>query len=262
MEGPLESSANCPECGERLEPALARCVHCGWEPEEDEGNPITRYLRALGRILGHPTAFFRAMPTTGGAGGPLAFALVNHWLGSALSYVWKQWLGNGMSGYFTRAFKIFSDVSDVDNPGRAAQVLATQQRMMHWIWGTGSVLLDPFLTLFQIAFVSLLVFVGARLFVPIDIDDERPPVTYESALRIVCYGLTPAILSGLPIFGGLVATLFVLVVTVVGAREVYRVSTGRAIVIALFPKILFLTLVVAGFAAIAIFLLQLFTSSI
>ena len=77
-------------------------------------------------------------------------------------------------------------------------------------------------------------------------------VTYESALRLICFGMAPSILAGLPIFGGFVAALLVLIVTVIGAREVYEVGTGRAIVIALFPKLLFFGVFVLGFVFLAV----------
>jgi hypothetical protein len=120
----------------------------------------------------------------------------------------------------------------------------------------GSVIADPFLTLAQVLAVSFMVFLGARLLVPASARERGgADPTYESALRVVCYGLTPAILAALPLFGGPIAYLYKIAVTVIAAREVYRVSNGRATLVALFPHVLltgFLALVLVALLVAAI----------
>ena len=234
-------------------------------PRHEDGF-IGAYFRQVWRILSDPIAFFREMPLSGGAGGPLAFALVNHWLGAALGFLWTRLLAGLTAPMMERALKIFQDVSDVDHPGRGAQIIEMQKRMMSWVWGAGSVVVDPFLTLIGIAFTSLLVFVGARLLIPshapLQGDGQpRPEITYESALRVVCYGLTPAILGGLPLFGGAIAMIFTVITTVLAAREAYRIGTGRAIFVGLFPKILFFSLLGLGLMLMLVVAVRLFTTA-
>ena len=129
-----------------------------------------------------------------------------------------------------------------------------RDQLLRWFWGVGSVIADPFLTLASILLTSIFVFAGARILVPTD-QTYRSEITYESAVRVVAYGMTPAILAAVPFVGPAVAYLGVLIVTVIAARELYRISTGRAIFVALFPKFLFLGIILTGlffFAAIII----------
>jgi len=225
---------------------------------ESSFSPIKNYFATLYQILTRPAQFFKLMPRMGGVSGPLAFALITHWVGSAVQFLWRSAIGTSLAPYWNNLFKITGDVVEIDNPGRNAQLVEMRDRITHWIWGAGSVVADPFLTLTSILFVSLLVFVGARIFVTPRDGQPESQVNYESAIRIVCFGMAPSILAGLPFLGGVVAALFVLIVTVIAAREVYHVDTGRAIVIALFPKLLFLGVLVLGVAFLALAVIKLF----
>lgn len=197
------------------------------------------------------------MPLTGGMSGPLAFALVTHWIGAAFAFIWHLLIGGAISRYFEDFFRIAGDVSDIDHPGKFAQWMDMRERVTHWFWGAGSVIADPFLTLASIFFASFLVWIGARILVSPGKDRAPREITFESALRLVCYGMSPSILAGLPLFGWGLASLLTLIVTIIGAKEVYRTTTGRAIVIALFPKLVFLAVILLGVFVFAFALAQL-----
>jgi hypothetical protein len=200
------------------------------------------------------------MPKHAGVGGPLFFALVTHWLGSSLSFLWRSLMGGTVSQFFRNIFDIAKDVAEVDYPGRGEQFIQARDRILDWFFGAGPVIIDPFITLFSILFTSVLVYVGARLLVSPGPDEPREEISYESAVRIICYGMTPSILKGIPLFGGAIASICTLIVTVIGAREVYRTSTIRAILIALFPKLLFLGIILVGLVFLVLVFLKLFAS--
>jgi hypothetical protein len=252
----------CPHCG--AVSAGTTCISCGRSitPEIglDLAHPFRVYFGTLWQLLTHPTRFFEKMPISGGASGPLAFALITHWLGSALSFLWAAALSGAISSYSSGIFKIFGDVADIDHPGRSAMIAQARDRLVHWIWGAGSILVDPFVTLVSIAFTSFFVWMGARLFVNPKPEEGLPSVTYESALRIVCFGMTPSILAVIPIFGPVISGLCVILVTIIGARVVYRIDTGRAILVALFPKLLWIAVILGGIAALALVALKMVTS--
>lgn len=226
----------------------------------DVSAPFKVYFSTVWKIMLHPAKFFSTMPLSGGVSGPLAFALITHWLGAAFSFLWNAAIGGALSGYSRGLFKIFDDIADVDHPGRSATLAQARDQIVHWIWGAGGILVDPFLTLVSIAFTSFFVWVGARLLVNPNPERGLRSVNYESALRIVCYGMTPAILRVVPIFGSFLATISVILVTVVGARETYRIDTGRAIGVALFPQLLWIVTVVGGFIVLALSILKLISS--
>jgi hypothetical protein len=140
---------------------------------------------------------------------------------------------------------------------------------MNWIWGPGGLILDPFRTLFWFLFTSAIVCVGARLFVPASLhagsagaERLRFPhgPTFQSALCIVAYGLSPAIFAAVPYFGTLASWIYAPIVTVIGAREIYRVSNTRATVVGLFPSILLLGIMGLGAFMMLAFFLKLASS--
>jgi hypothetical protein len=214
---------------------------------------VLGYFGAVWQIIARPSEFFRSLSTTGGIARPIAFALVTHWLGSSFSYLWRSLLNpdwrSGTEGWIGQILTPAGSVYDVDSPGRHAQWANLQSHLRDWFWGASSVIADPFTTLISIVFVSFFVFLGARILVTpaVTKPGEAPrPINYESAVRIVAYGLTPAILSVIPFAGGIISTLAVLLVTVTGAREIYRISWSRAFVVATFPKILFFGTIIVG----------------
>ena len=261
----------CPGCGHRFEESQALpggqagplCPACGQPVRGEEGSAlpgafrwIDRYFRDLWQIITQPTRFFRRMPRTGGVSGPLAFALVTSWIGAAMGWLWGSLINGVMTRELNEVFRIAGDVADIDHPGRSAVLAQARDRFLHWFWGAGSVLLDPFLTAVSILFTSFFVWMGARLLVTPARNGAPDEIRYETALRIVCFGMSPAILAVIPVAGPFVSKLGVLIVTVAGAREVYRVSTGRAAAIALFPKLLFLAILMFGFLVIIMLMIK------
>lgn len=273
--------AECPQCGLRLAKAEPVCPACGqkWKGPlvPESANPwILAYFKTLWEVIVRPNTFFRQMKLTGGISAPLAFALITHWLGAALSFVWAHLFGKWMSVYWDTFFRIAGDVATLDRSQSALpweQMISWRDRFFDWFWGVGSIVIDPFLTLLSLLISSTLVFCGAALLASprhatrsLDLDSVQKPaptpvkVTFESALRLLCYGMSPTILSGIPLFGWGLASLLTFIITVVGAKEVYRVGTFRGLVIVLFPKLVYLALFCLGLLVAAIFFMKFLTA--
>lgn len=250
----------CPNCGDFVSDGGHACTG---SPHKIEGweNPIADYFKTMREILLRPSRFFRAMPLSGGIAGPLAYALITHWTGAVLEFFWRAALGGLVMGYVKDFFQIFGDVADVDRMGRGAMLVEARDRLIHWFWGAGSIVADPFLTLAAIMFTSFFVFIGARILVAPHRSGHPDDITFESAVRIICYGMTPAILAGLPLVGGAIASFWVVIVTIIAAREAYRIKNGRAVAVALFPKLLFLGIIFSGIFLFAVFFLKLIASN-
>lgn len=211
-------------------------------------NPVVTYFKTLKAILTHPTQFFRTLKRPPGIVGPLLFGIITNWIGSALEYIWFT----GLRGFFgTRLSDIFRALdrsSEIDSSGQAGAVLAMRERIVEWMFGVGSVLIDPFKTCAQILFLSFFVWIGARIFAKLTPDAEER-LGYQSAVAVVGYSMAASLFKGVPIIGGLIAGIFVVIIAITGARETYRVGSGRALVIALFPTLLFWGLLLAGMIA-------------
>jgi hypothetical protein len=230
-------------------------------------NLIERYFRDVWRIITQPTAFFRTMPTKGGLSYPFAFALVTHWLGSAGSFLWQSTAARVFpfgQNSFDRIFEFLEQDSEIQSFSTSTHWTMIKHGISEWLWGAGSVIADPFTTLATLVFTAAMVYIGAKILVPArphpGPEQDRPAlVTFESAARIVAFGMTPSILSIVPFAGAFMAGLMTIVVTVIGAREVYGVRTGRAIAVALFPKILFIGLILSVFVVIALLFVKVLT---
>ncbi|MGK5082742.1 YIP1 family protein [Bdellovibrionota bacterium FG-1] len=260
---------SCPNCGLQFsDPSLkpSFCPNCGERFDGEFGATpsgpalIGAFWGRLWQILTRPTEFFRQMPVRGGLAGPLAFALVVHWIGASVTFIWNSLLGGAIGSYVNQIIQMAGDVAEVDHPGRTAQLFEMSERIQHWVWGAGSVIADPFLTLARILFISFWIYLGARILVTPGKNQAPREITFESAVRVICYGLTPSILAALPLLGGVISGFYILAVTVIGAKEVYRVSSGRAMLIALFPQFLVLFLIGLIFLVFGLALLKMFAS--
>lgn len=216
----------------------------------DTGAPnlVRRYFSDLGTILFRPKEFFGRMPLSGGLAAPLTFALVTNWIGSATGFLWTRVFyltdpgrsGGFFGGALGQLLERFwgDDIGDVQSLRRHYWTEQVETDFSSWVFSVGPVILDPFFTLASILFTSLLVFIAARIFITPGKTGGYRDITYESSVRVVAYGMAPAIIAGVPLAGFWVAPLYTIVVTVIGAQTAYRTDTGRAIVVALFPKLL------------------------
>lgn len=225
---------------------------------------IQNYWKTIWRILRSPQAYFETwttgrMPDLSSA---LTFALVTHWVGAGLAYLWQIIFGTVWGDTLTQLFDIAGDVAEIDHPGRGAELVAMRDRVLSWFWSAGPVIIDPFLTLLQLSVTALFVYAGARLLVSPGKRGAPQEIGYATALRIVCFGSAPALLAAIPFAGPALAFLGITWVTIIGARTVYRVSTARATVIALFPKLLIMGFVLTMVLFILLVVLRAVTSLI
>ncbi len=225
-------------------------------PSSTASDWIHRYFHDVWNILTRPTLFFRAMPRGPSVVGPLAFALVGIWLGSVVEFLWQGALGRFVIGGMDDMFRIAGEVADVDHPGQTELILEARDRLMQWFWSTGAVLAAPLIGVVSLLFHSAWVYLGARWLVTPGKAGAPDTIDYPTALRVVAFGMAPAILAAIPVIGTPVSRICILVVTVIGVREVYRIGTFRALVIALFPKLLFLAVLLSGLLVMGVLFLK------
>jgi hypothetical protein len=225
-------------------------------------NPIAAYFRALKGLLTSPTTFFRNLERPVGVAAPLFFGVVTSWIGTALEYLWFTGFGRFFESRIADIFRALEKTSEIDSTGQTEAMLAMREKFFSWVFGVGSVLIDPFKTCAKILFLSVFVWIAARIFgrfsdqSDVATLDER--FSYESAVAIVGFAMAASIFKGIPLVGGMVATIFTIVISVIGAQETYKVGTGRALLIALFPSLLFWGLIFATIFAFLGGILMLF----
>lgn len=204
------------------------------------------------------------MPTSGGLTRPLCFALITHWIGGALGtfallILWSL---------FSKSFRLYSpNLMPSSANFFSHSPFFERGSIHHWFFGLVPVILDPFITLFSILFTSLFVYIGARILIPFKRNaqtkntqtkytQDGKAVTYESIVRIFCFGMSPSILTAIPLLGGGVSSIWVFVLNLIGMREIYKISTARSLVVLFFPSIVFFGMIALGFLIILVLAMQ------
>lgn len=214
---------------------------------------VRNYFQTLWSIITHPVDFFRMMPTQGGLTSPLAFAVVTYWISEAFQFLWGAIFRTGWDSLYQRIAQLsqYSDTIDYSG-GRLALEMSQKQEFLSWVMNLGSVIISPFFTVVTILITGLLLFIAAKLLAEDRTSGFRQnPVSYESATRIFCYAGAASIFGFIPFVGAFAGHLYTTILIILGAREVYRIGTGRAILLGLFPKLIgFILVLFLGFLLI------------
>jgi len=209
---------------------------------------VRNYFLMTRQLLTHPTLFFRNLPADTGSIGPLTYALITHWLGTAIQFTWLSWAGTRVIPWLKEQFgKLFiaandigQDLDQIDSLGRHAQqtLLPFQEKWVSWAMGVAPVLLDPFTHILSLVIMTSLVWVGARLLITPGKNGAPTEVRFESALQILCFASAASVLNIVPVVGTGLETFFGTILAIIGVREVWKTSSFKAIIIALFPKLI------------------------
>ncbi len=231
-------------------PASALSTVWGW---------IRDYLHTSRQLLTSPSAFFRGLDPEAGVIRPMLYALITHWIGTAIQFVWISWAGlqilpwlkDQFGKLFSAASDIGGDLDQIDSLGRHAQqtLIPFQEKFSGWALGVAPVLIDPFTYVLSLLFLTSIVWMGARLLVTPTKNGAPDEIRFESALQILCYASAASLLNFLPLIGTGLDAFFGAILAIIGVREVWKTSTFKAIVIALFPKILFVGAILSVFGA-------------
>ncbi len=201
---------------------------------ETAGGPIGGYLAKVKSILFAPQEFFSGLPIQESLGSVLAFALITHWIGSALAFL----IGMGV-GVDKAAEKLVALLTQ----GNAAAMQqlrdnADLSRWMTWFQGVGSIVLDPFFVLISILFSTVILFIFSKILIAETDENSQPRLlSFENCMRIVSYAMTAQLFRVIPFVGGVIAWVYGIVLTIVGVSALFRVTSGRATAVVLLPKL-------------------------
>lgn len=216
---------------------------------------LERFFRVSFELLFNPGRFFERTNPQGGIKLPILFAIATHWIAAAASFGWGESLIRALRTNFSEIQLLMNDAHEFGSPdGRESvsqeaweHLAQLKAQILPWFWGASSVLLSPFKTLALLAWATFFLFVASRLLVPLD---PARPVTWRGSIRIACFSRTAILWSLIPIVGPLIGQAMIVVTTIVGVRKTYKINKLRAAVIALFPQLLFLGILLAGLGLI------------
>lgn len=213
--------------------------------------PVRNYFAQLKEVLFEPAHFFRLLAPQHSTAEALTFGLVSIWISAIISFFWS--ITNSM--LLQKLLEFWVEDSDA-----SFRVMSGQEL----VWQAGYVIATPFLSLLGLAISALVLLGFSKLF----ISDEPAAVmhelqveresnlTYTQTLKIVGFASAGTWLSIVPIFGPLLSYFAILLLTMIGVRESFRVSTKRAALVVFVPQFIFILFFLL-FAAFIIFLFAL-----
>jgi hypothetical protein len=170
------------------------------------------------QVLGQPTRFFREMPTTGGIGAPLLYAVVIGWVGAVAaglySALFQSIVGGGLTSF-----------------GERPELAEALHFMQSW---TGFLIQ----AVFAPVGIAIAVFVAAGVFHLVLLVLGGAQRDFEATFRVVSYSQATSVLMLVPFCGSLIAWVWSVVLYVMGLAEAQRVGYGKATAAVLLPLVL------------------------
>jgi hypothetical protein len=230
--GPQKGSGTrlCQFCSQEISESASKCIHCGrwldsavvaertvavgpvdpdadaqadeepyeadkecpWEERENYGT-INAYFQTATKCILTPTSFFSNLPTTGGYFNPILFVAMTLPVAAVLTYLWiALFTRMGLAGLVGLLF--------------VASILFV----------LGLIFIPISLAIWSgILHLCLLLVGGAR-------------EGYQATFRVVSYSSVTSVFNAIPFVGNL-ASLWGLVLTVIGLRETHKTTTGKAV---------------------------------
>jgi hypothetical protein len=210
---PLPAGAGVPPSGGGVPPA-------GGIPWDDRARLglVNALVETTKQVLTRPTAFYRAMPRSGGIGSPLLYAVIIGWIGIVAS------------GFYSALFNsiVGTGVGALGEGRELPQAFAFAQS-----WGGfvvqlvfGGVMVAIGLFIFSgIYHVMLMILGGARH-------------DFEATFRVVCFAEAPYVLALIPFCGSIVAGVWGIVLAVIGLSQAHQIGGGKAAAAVLLPLVI------------------------
>ncbi|MBI3555923.1 MAG: YIP1 family protein [Deltaproteobacteria bacterium] len=253
----------CPNCG--LKPdsveapvASGSAANAGLQGAAPVGPGVSfvlfsRFWQSVREIIFTPTNFFSAnaamLLSDESLSTALAFAVIIQWLASFFNFLWRTVIGTAIESRMDDFFRIAGDVMQ-NSPGTSETLEQLRRHTIEFLFGAGAIVLTPFTTLLKLAFSALLVHAAVRFFMK---DSPERRHSYSTTLKILAFATAPWILCVVPGVGILLAYVLGFGAAVIGIREVYSATTGRAVLAVLFPELLLIAFV-AGIGVFFLFL--------
>ena len=185
-------------------------------PWEDPGRVgfVDRFVETVKLLATAPAEAFARMPTAGGIGQPLFFAIVVGWIGIAVYSVWMLLLG-GMS-------LPFLDQVDLGAAGA--------------MFGLSSGLMVVFLVLAPLLIV-VGVFIQAAILHLMLMLVGGANQGFEATARVCSYAQASQLAQIIPFCGGLLSAIWSVVLLIVGLSTAHGITRGKAALAVVLPVV-------------------------
>lgn len=185
-----------------------------WEDPARTGF-FDRFVETVKLLATAPAEAFARMPTAGGIGKPLTFAIIVGWIGIAVYALWMLLFG-GMS-------LPFMDQSQLGEAGAAFGISAGFAIML-MVLAPIFVIIGVFFEAAILHLMLMLVGGAARGF--------------EATARVCSYTQAAQLAQIIPICGGLLAAVWSIIMLIVGLSTAHGITRGKAAIAVFLPVVL------------------------
>jgi hypothetical protein len=191
-------------------------------PWEDPArtSAFERFAETVKLLTARPGEAFSSMPTTGGIGSPLVYAILVSWIGIAVGVVWTV--------IFQGIWMPFMDLGD------ETALFAGFSAAL----AIGMIFLAPI-------FIIVGVFIAAAILHLMLMIVGGANRGFEATVRVVCYAQTAQLAGIIPFCGEIILTVWIIVLYVVGLAAAHRTTHGKAILAIALPIVLCCAFLVA-----------------
>jgi len=204
-------------------------------------------------VLLSPTQFFKRGHLEGPIGKPLAYAILLHGVTALASFGWKEALHGPIMGRLADFKPILRDAHEFGFAERprgfeqlqgALEVLTSlKQMVLATFWGASSIWLSPLTTALSIVWAAGWAWVACRLILP---RSRQSTLNFTGIFRLVCFASAPVVWTLIPVMGPAIHQVMWLTTLTLAIKKSYNISTLRASLVALFPHLLFLGILMVG----------------
>jgi ribosomal protein L40E len=185
---------------------------CPWEERENYGL-WKAYFQTAWKSLLSPQAFFSKLPPDSGYGNPILFAIVSVALSTPLALVILMLLGKA-GGAVTLVGVVLGFVCAF----------------------IGAAIVYPVVLLVVAGLVHLMLMIQG-------VDKE-----FQRTFRVTAYSSAPHLLESVPVIGALFATVYSIVLMIIGLREMHETTTAKSAIAVLSVSIVLGLLILALYA--------------
>ncbi|MFW5920864.1 MAG: YIP1 family protein [Polyangiales bacterium] len=203
-----------------------------WERRREIGR-LRAFWRTTKVAMRTPTRFYRTPPTEEGQLWPVVYGVLAYTAGQLGSYLFMALLvllGGGIAAAFAPEPEIGG--------------------ILFGYFGCWTVGMFPLVLLQAPVYALLGILAGAAMSHGTLALFRVPRGSFEQTLRVVAFANAPYILYVVPCVGPLVGLVGVVVLEVIGLREVHRLSTDKAVLAAVGYRVLGVVLFVGGYVAL------------
>jgi hypothetical protein len=189
-----------------------------WE-QRDQLGLVTALVDTTRQVLSTPTAFFRAMPITGGLASPLLYAVIVAYVGLVASTIYSA---------------VFRSVLGASLLRMGGDMGGNMDALAPLLHGGASLFLN---LIFGPVFIVVGLFVSSGIIHLLMLAIGGGGRGFEATFRVAAYSQAASLFNIVPACGGLVGAVFTIVLMIIGLSEAHQITRGRAAAVVLVPMV-------------------------